>query len=555
MRRLCLAVLLCLSIAPLAAAKEYEADRFDARIEVLEGGDLRVTETIVFRFTEGTFTYVFRTIPTRRTDGIEFQRASMDGVPMPVGDGPGRVRLRRKNGLRIEWHFAPVSPGVHTFELAYIARGVVRQAERGDWLAWRALPSEHDYRIAASRVEVAAPASPVRQPELAARRVDGDAALVVEGSSVIVDATRLRRNGWLEVSVLYPASSVLDGPPAWQARQLAHRAHMPLWLGVASLVLLAGLVLLFAQRQNYDRPPADVGVQWSSMIPPEPDLAPAMAGALASNGQPKLEHAMGAMLSMAERGLLTIREEPKKRWGQRSFVVEQARAAAGLAPHEEEVLSILFTHKGSAERTVSLSKTRSRLVQHFSRFRRALTGELAAAGLLDASRQASRRRSMTTGIVLLVVAGLAMGGALFLIDTYGGWPMLVALALALTGLTSFILVGTQTPLSNDGVRRGEQWRAFRKHLSDPQAIEPRWGASGSAEARMLPLAVALGLAAAWSKYMKKRRIQTPAWFHAASSLDDGYAFAAFVGYSGASAHGGGSGASAGAAGGGASGAG
>ena len=133
--------------------------------------------------------------------------------------------------------------------------------------------------------------------------------------------------------------------------------------------------------------------------------------------------------------------------------------------------------------------------------------------------------------------------------------MLVALALALTGLTSFILVGTQTPLSNDGVRRGEQWRAFRKHLSDPQAIEPRWGASGSAEARMLPLAVALGLAAAWSKYMKKRRIQTPAWFHAASSLDDGYAFAAFVGYSGASAHGGGSGASAGAAGGGASGAG
>ena len=360
MRRLCLAVLLCLSIAPLAAAKEYEADRFDARIEVLQGGDLRVTETIVFRFTEGTFTYVFRTIPTRRTDGIEFQRASMDGVPMPVGDGPGRVRLRRKNGVRVEWHFAPVSPGVHTFELTYIARGVVRQAAQGDWLAWRALPSEHDYRIAASRVEVTAPASPVREPELDARRVDGDAALVVEGASMIVDTTRLRRNGWLEVSVLYPASSVLDGPPAWQARQLAHRAHMPLWLGVASLVFFAGLVLLFAQRQNYDRPPADIGVQWSSMIPPEPDLAPAMAGALASNGQPKLEHAMGAMLSMAERGLLAIREEPKKRWGQRSFVVEQARAARGLAPHEEEVLAILFTHKGSAERTVSLSKARSR---------------------------------------------------------------------------------------------------------------------------------------------------------------------------------------------------
>ena len=46
-----------------------------------------------------------------------------------------------------------------------------------------------------------------------------------------------------------------------------------------------------------------------------------------------------------------------------------------------------------------------------------------------------------------------------------------------------------------------------------------------------------GLAAAWSKYMKKRNAQTPEWFHAASGLDAGHAFAAFVASGGAGTHG------------------
>ena len=89
-----LAALICFAGASPALAKDYRASRFDARIEVLNGGDLRVTETIVFEFTEGTFREVFRTIPTRRTDGVEFISASMDGRVLPQGEGPGQVRVR-----------------------------------------------------------------------------------------------------------------------------------------------------------------------------------------------------------------------------------------------------------------------------------------------------------------------------------------------------------------------------------------------------------------------------------------------------------------------------
>ena len=78
-------VIVSLAGASPAHASSYTAERFDSRIDVLAGGSLRVTETIVFRFESGTFTRVFRTIPSRNTDGLEVIAASMDGADMPEG--------------------------------------------------------------------------------------------------------------------------------------------------------------------------------------------------------------------------------------------------------------------------------------------------------------------------------------------------------------------------------------------------------------------------------------------------------------------------------------
>src|SRR5215204_5474851 len=112
-----LLIALVLAVLPAAGyAKDYTAERFDSRIEVMTGGSLRVTETIVIRFEEGTFTFFYRTIPTKRSDGIDFVSASMDGRAFPVGEESGQVEVRRKNGLRVEWHFPKTEPSTHTFE-------------------------------------------------------------------------------------------------------------------------------------------------------------------------------------------------------------------------------------------------------------------------------------------------------------------------------------------------------------------------------------------------------------------------------------------------------
>ncbi|MBA2303373.1 MAG: DUF2207 domain-containing protein [Acidobacteria bacterium] len=550
--RLLLLTLTWISIATPAIAKEYTASRFDSRIEVQPGGSLKVHETIVFVFTEGTFKQVFRVVPTRATDGVEFVEASMDGTVLPPGEGPGQVRVRSRDGLRVEWNFSPLSGSTHTFELTYLARGVVRQTARADLLQWRALPREHGYRIASTTVEVLAPEPPVEAPGLETRRVDGDSSVTVRGTTVTAQATTIRRNGSFVVSISLPRGSVLDGPPAWQARQIAHRQRMPLWLTTSVVIGLAGLMLIFALRQNYDAPPSDLGVRWGSMLPPD-GTPPGIAGALAANGRPQLEHAMASLFSLAERGIVAIREGPHGRFGGRSFTIELLRRTT-VPLHEQTALDLIFSSATSVGATVSLSKARTALTRHWSRFKNAVLRELADAQMIDPRRQASRKRYVQTGVVLLAIAAAGVIACAFLIEDHGGWPFLVPLAIALVAMTSFIVVASQTPLSNEGVRRAELWRAYQKHLSDPQQIEPRWGAGGTAEARILPFAVALGLAEAWSKFMKKRNAETPAWFQAASGLDSGHAFAALVATGGAGAHGGGVHGGGGVAGGGASGA-
>lgn len=551
--RLFLATFLVLAAADFAAAKDYHAIRFDSRIEVQQGGGLKVVETIVFAFTDGTFREVFRTVPTRYTDGIEFVSAAMDGTVLPEGDDPGQVEVRRRKGLRVTWHFAPLKNATHTFELTYLVRGIVSQDGDEERLAWMVLPREHNYQIDTSRAELVFPTAPLRPVETSGNRVDGDLRVEQVGLTATVVASNIRRNGRFTVSVPFARGAILDGPPAWQARRTAQLEKMPLWLAAGGGIALACLVLLFGMRQSDDHPPAERPVEWTSLIPPEP-IAPAVAGLLVTNGQLLLEHAMATIFALADRGIVTIREEPKGTFGQRNFLIQRTRAGEHLAPHEEAVLDVIFAKSSGAEASVSIAKARSYLTSGWSRFKHAIMSEMADAGITDAARLAHRRRYMAVGIVLLVVAGVTALMCIFLVERYGGWPLFVPLGFLIGAVASFIAMSAHTPLSDDGVRRAQQWRAYKKHLSDPSGIQSRWGSSGPAEARILPYAVGLGLASAWAKFMKKSKGQTPAWFHAVSHADAGAAFSVFIATGGSGAHGGGVPGSGGVAGGGASGA-
>lgn len=535
-----------------AEARTYSAQRYDSRVEVLRGGTIRVTETVTLRFEEGTFSQFYRMIPTRRTDGVEIVSASMDGRVMPTGDGPGHVEISGSSRVRVTWRFAPVSNASHSFELTYIVRGAVRQEDDADVFAWRILPTEHAYRIASSTTEILLPAQPVSPPKIDARRVD-DSTVDVDGAHVRIDAAAIRANGWLEAWVRLPRGSAIDTPPGWQRRDVQVGQLSGRWIAAAGLVLLCGLAILFAVRQRYDAPPSDLlpGATWST--PPD-TLPPALAGTLVTNGAPRIEHAMAAMFSLADRGELRIDEQPR-RLGQAQFAITRTSTGRPLAPFEQRLLDIIFTERQDVASSVGLAKARTRLMRQFRKFSKELEPALQSAGLLDEDRRKVRWRFVRVAVASLVAAGIASIVFPLFTERHGGWPMLIPAACATVALIAFICYGAHTPLSNDGVRRAQQWVRFRKYLRD--VARDREASPGDADARrLLPFAVALGVAPAWSAYLKRHRLAAPTWFRAASDARDhsGVAFAAFVATGGSGSGGGGHGGGGGAAGGGASGA-
>src|SRR5262249_28821219 len=123
------------------------------------------------------------------------------------------------------------------------------------------------------------------------------------GADLIIQATGrdVGSDGWLETSVSFPRASLIAAPPQWHERRLTADRLGPRWMLAALAVAVGGLVLLFGMRQQYDAPPRDVRAVAPAFAPPD-DLPPHVAGALASNGQSSLEHAMAALVRLADRG-------------------------------------------------------------------------------------------------------------------------------------------------------------------------------------------------------------------------------------------------------------
>ena len=247
-----LIAVLALSIVPEAAAKTYSAERFDSRIRILPNGAIEVVETVVFRF-EGEFKYVYRELSRRRTDDIEIVSAEMDGRTLPFGNESGQVEVRRRSKVRVEWKFAPRADSSHTFVLTYIVRGVVQRDGGRDVLEWVALPTEHDYRIGESQVSLELPVAPLSRPIVDSKRV---AELTFEpgGQQLQVFARGIGKNGWVKTRLEFGEGAIIAAAPAWQQRQLAARALAPRWLTAAGIILVAGLLFMFALRQSYDSP-------------------------------------------------------------------------------------------------------------------------------------------------------------------------------------------------------------------------------------------------------------------------------------------------------------
>src|SRR4051812_19146288 len=297
------AVLLLFAAIASAGPGDYKARRFDVLARAANG-DLDVTESITFEFQSGTFTKVWRDIPASRTDGIEVLDASIDGKTLTQGDGPGQFEVSGGNRTRVEWHFPETGASVHRFDLHYLARGALYREGRADAVRWRALPSEHRYRIDASRIQFE-PASIVLPPE--ARRV-GSMRVNASSEGVTIDASNIAPDGWIIAELHYPAGEVTaPSDPQWRQRDVRARELGPRWALAAVLTFAGALFLILIVRQGYDSP-ENVDRETTATAPPQV-LPAALVSVLTARGGPSGYQAIGTLLDLADRRVLEIREE------------------------------------------------------------------------------------------------------------------------------------------------------------------------------------------------------------------------------------------------------
>jgi len=563
-----LLVLLCLTMGVAQAQeKSYSAGRFDIDISVEEAGSVLVTETVVFDFVGGPFTFVFRELPLDHTDGISILEASVDGKVYPVGENAGQVEISTGNPMRITWHLEPTSNATRAVGLTYRADGVVRQEEGTDALYWQALPDSYEYFIAESETVVDYPSRTalISEPAVLA----GAAFTNQSPNQVTFTAQNLQPNSPLVFKMLFEEGSLISAPPNWQVeqqvaaeRQAALKAQVPYWIGLAILLFGAGFAVMFVYRRRHAAPSTKTK---KMVMAPASKLSPGLAGALVSSGaDPHWNHAQGTMFSLAEKGVLIIEELADKKWYQKhDFVVKQIDQVAGLKPHEEGFLDMLFEDKNGRSTSIKLSKMGQKITgSAWKKYKEPLEEEIEGAGYLSKSRKKTRATFFGLGGLLLALGLVGSIGMAILARSIGLGPLAVATTVALLGLAGIIFGGSLSPLSDAGAETAASWNEFNNYL---KAVSKGQRAVDSPTMfeKYLPYAAAFGLLHQWAKHFEKEGwTETPAYFHVLHSTTDNQAMIAFVAMSaathssGGSATGAGAGAAgAGAAGGGASGAG
>ncbi|MBE3557734.1 MAG: DUF2207 domain-containing protein [Ktedonobacteraceae bacterium] len=545
-----------------APAKSYSAERFDQAITVQQDGSLLVQETIVFKFSGGSFTYVYRHLPASKTDGVSVLSAAMDGHVLPQGTAAGQVEIVNGDPLKVTWHFSPLSDQTHTFTLTYRDLGVVQKTAKGDFLNWEILPTEYDYDIRSSTTTIRYPeqAVPVDSPQI----TRGQGQVTTDAGQIIVSARDIRAGSRLEIAMHFRAGTLIATAPRWQQLQeQASTLVLPSLAGGLALFLL----ILFPALWQYSRYrrraiPTEEGIR---TLPAPPDeLPPAIAGALlspTSTGQ--WNSALATLFDLGRKGAVMIGQvEERKKWYKSypDFLITLQEQLPDLRPYELGLLSILFEDKGERRTAITIEKFGQRYMSRSRRFTKPLKQEMIERGLIDVER--SRMRMRMFGISLIVslltfVVGVTLVAVIA--GPAGMWPLIfLPLAVGLAATVVWILWAVYAPLSDQGALEAVRWRAFSRYLKDVvRGREPVFAPETFRD--YLIYATAFGLAEKWAKFFQQQgMIEVPPWFHSLARGGTSEDFSYFVVMmsashsAGTSSSGGGGG---GAAGGGASGAG
>lgn len=553
-------VLAVLPATPALARKAYRAESYRTEVRIQPDGSLRIREEIRVRFAGGPFTFFYRGLPTRRTEGIA-EIVSPDSI---------EIRPRRSR-IEVTWRFPATRDTVRTFELEYLARSAMLLGTRSDRLEWRLFPEERAYAIDHAVGAVVLPPGWPEPQGLATRPRGRDFHVArphAQASGLIGPADprsvvlslgpfALEQNRSVVVLADVQAGFIEAPPSAWQERERLWRDRLPGVLIVSSFLLTLGVFWALWSRA-YFVSQLQRGPGWSSpagkvfaLTAPPDDASPAHVGAL-TYGLVNAVPILAGLFDLARRGVIRFEVGPKRfAWSTPPMRIHPGPRPTGLVAWERVLLDAVF-RKADGEGVATWDRAGSEIQKLGSRFLRATREELIQRGDLDARAIASRRRLYVRGLAIFGLAGVLVVLAFLLMPRLGPYAFIPAGAAVVAGSVAMVAGGTILPHTAQGAQKARAWRGFAKFLRESSK-----GNAALDTARFhawLPHAVALGVAPAWIKAGKRWGLSVPDWFRTPSG-NPGDISALLAVTAASSSHGGAGGGGGGAGGGGSSGAG
>jgi hypothetical protein len=486
---------------------------FNATLQVMEDGDLRVMESIRVRFS-GSWNGIYRSIPVEYRTPQNFSYRLFLRVES-VTDESGReleTEMSREGSYRKLKIWVPGAQDVtRTITLRYSVPNALKFFEEHDELYWNVTGTEWDVPIQAASALVELPEAVTGLRATAFTGAYGssaqDARIQEIEHGFYFEATQgLRFREGLTVVVGWNPG-VVSRPGVIKKATFFMRSNWLLFLPFLSFLVM------FQVWKTWGRDP-----ERRSVVPqyePPEGLTPAEVGTLVDN-RPDTRDITALLVSLATRGYLRIEEvEPQTLLGlmkdsnYRFVRLRDREDWAGLKAHERKVLEGIFSGFGSDE-SVLLSELKNEFYMTMSDIRNDLLQGLKEAGFYRHRPDKILGAFIAVGGVSL---GLAIPGFLLLADLFMTSSLTatiagVLFALPILGFGIFMPARTVK-----GTRALERILGFQEFLDRVESDRfKRMITSPEMFERFLPFAMALGVEEKWAKAFEDIYKEPPDWY-------------------------------------------
>ena len=505
-------------------------------IQILDDGDLRVTETIDYDFGPELRHGILRTIPTRFPyDDVNDRVYPIEDVTVE-SDAPNDIEISEDGSsttIRIGDPDVEIS-GRHTYTLTYRVEGALNPFPDHDELYWNAIGDEWQAEIVRARVTVQAPAvvqrvtcfqgyegstEPCALAEhegLQARFSPGRSFVPYEGMTVVV---------------AIPKGAVPEPEPILEERWSAGRAFstnagtVAASLGVLGLLGVA-LVRMWS-REGRDRrflgSPIDQVMGSPSgeeepvpfgegdaeapveFAPPE-GVRPGQIGTLIDERANVID-VTATIVDLAGRGFLLIQEIPdrglfsKADWN----LIRLEKDEGELLAYEKKLFDGLFQDGNE----VSVSALKTTFAARLHSVEESLYEDAMRQKWFRARPDRVRTRWAGRGTLLAVAGGVVT----FVLARWTHWG-LVGIPVILAGVALALTARWMPARTAKGTAMLRRIRGFRRVIATAETHMSRWAEEENVFTRYLPYAIVFGLTKKWAKAFQDLGLEpdTSSWY-------------------------------------------